>query len=268
MKEISFYKMQGAGNDFVIIDGRDNEVNLTAQQIQKLAHRNFGIGCDQLIIISHSPGGQVKMTIHNQDGSAAGACGNAARCVAKLLNRDNIEIDVGGRKIFAVKEGDGTFTINMGEPNFAWQSIPLSQALDPMNLNFDYAQPFNQGYAVSIGNPHLIFFLPAPAQEKQVIGVGPDFEKHDFFPKRVNVNFAYIRDSHHIDLKVWERGAGLTLACGSGACATVAVAHKLGLVHENVTVTLLGGNLNIKVTEQGITMNGDAQEVFQGKILI
>lgn len=268
MKEISFYKMQGLGNDFVIIDERSNEVNLTTVQIQKLAHRKFGIGCDQLIIISNNSGNQVKMRIYNQDGSSAGACGNAARCVAKLLNQDNLEIDVNGRKIFAQKESDGTFTINMGQPNFAWQSIPLSQELDPMNLKFSYDKPFNQGYAVSMGNPHLIFFLPTPAQEKQVTEIGPDFEKHDFFPQRVNVNFAYIRDPQHIDLKVWERGTGLTLACGSGACATVAVAHKLGLVHEKVTVTLMGGSLNIKVTEQGITMNGDAQEVFQGKILI
>lgn len=263
-----FLKMHGLGNDFIIFDAREQPIILNELVIKSLCERKFGVGCDQLIVLKNSLHADAEMEIYNPDGSYASACGNAARCVAFLLGKPQATIMAGTRKLLAKICGDGTVTINMGHPDFNWQTIPLAYESNPLALEFKNAAPYNWGYAVSMGNPHLIFFVDNKLSEEEITRVGSKFEKHLLFPERTNVSFARIIDKQNVALKVWERGTGVTLACGSGACATAAVAYKLGKVAQEVNIHLLGGTLKISNDDSGVLMNGEVKEVFSGEVNI
>ena len=257
--------MHGLGNDFVIIDARValNAIEITQARAAAIADRHRGIGCDQLIILRQSTKADVRMDIYNNDGSPSEACGNATRCVVSLLGKDvSIETD-GGLLAGTLSDTDSAVTINMGEPAFDWQNIPLAYAMDSANIPVGWEE-LNNPIAVNVGNPHIIFFVD-DIQTVDLARLGPQIETDPLFPERINVNIAEIRDGA-INLRVWERGAGLTQACGTGACATAVAAIKRNLVSGPVKVNLPGGTLLINwALGQSISMNGPATHVFTGQ---
>lgn len=260
-----FHKMHGLGNDFVIFDAREHDLSLTADQVRALADRHLGIGCDQLIVM-RAPGASANadlaMQIFNHDGSEVSACGNATRCVVALAGRD-VLIETGAGLLRGTL-GDGAVTIDMGLPGLEWDAIPLAYPMDTAHLPVgweDLADPA----AVSMGNPHIIFFVEDSAAV-DLERLGPLIEHDPLFPERVNVNIAHIADDG-IHLRVWERGTGLTLACGTGACATAVAAIRRKQVTGPVQVHLPGGMLTID-WQPGTTvlMSGPATHVFTGEI--
>jgi diaminopimelate epimerase len=269
--EISFIKMHGAGNDFVVLDGRARPLGLTPDRIRLLADRRLGIGCDQLISLEPGPAGtDVFMRIHNPDGSEAGACGNATRCVATLIGRERGGPSVTVRTISgdlpAALLPDGLVTVDLGAPRLGWAEIPLAAALDTLRLPLAegaVAQPA----ACSMGNPHATFFVPTIAG-LDITRLGPRFETDALFPDRANVGFAEILAPDRIRLRVWERGAGLTLACGSGACATLVNAVRRGLTGRRADLLLDGGTLTIEWRESDghVLMTGPVETSFTGTI--
>jgi diaminopimelate epimerase len=261
----NFYKMHGLGNDFVIIDCREIDERETPFAIQSekaraISDRHTGIGCDQLILLTQSALADVKMTIFNADGGEVESCGNASRCVVALLGKD-CTIETGGGIISGRLAGDGV-TINMGLPRFDWQDIPLAFAMDTSNLPLAWEE-LSHAAAVNVGNPHVVFFVHDSAAI-DLQRLGPIIEKDSAFPQHVNVNIATIDDGE-IDLRVWERGVGLTRACGTGACATAVAAIKQGLVQSPVIVNLPGGKLHIAWRPgEAVTMTGGTSFVFSG----
>ena len=260
---LRFHKMHGLGNDFVVIDGRAAAVALGAPQIRAIADRHRGIGCDQLILLEPSAVADAKMRIFNPDGGEVEACGNATRCVTRLIGAE-ARIETLGGILHGVSAGEGA-SIDMGKPRFDWDAIPLAYAMDtrdmPVNWD-DLARPS----AVNVGNPHVIFFVP-DAYAVPLEAIGPVIETDPMFPERVNVNIATVTGPHAITLRVWERGAGITLACGTGACATAVAAIRLGLVTGPVTVSLPGGELEIDWRAgEAIRMTGPATHVFTGEL--
>ncbi|MEJ7927788.1 diaminopimelate epimerase [Sphingobium sp. AN641] len=257
-----FSKMHGLGNDFVVIDARDGAVELTSGQVRAIADRHAGIGCDQLILIGPSDRADVSMRIFNADGSEVEACGNATRCVPLFVGRDVlIETRAG---LLDARAVDGGASVDMGAPRFGWDEIPLAYAMDTLTLPVGW-EDLPAPAAVNVGNPHVIFFCD-DLDGFDAGRLGPMIEQDALFPARVNVNFAQILGDHHIRLIVWERGAGLTRACGTGACATAVAAVRRGLVAGPVTVSLPGGDLLIDWTPGGpIRMTGPATHVFDGE---
>ena len=225
MQKIEFTKMHGLGNDFVIIDRRSNKIEINDNLIQKLSDRRTGAGCDQLITINN-PGGDnadVSIDIFNPAGDKAEACGNGTRCVAKILfdennEKETLKILSDAGTLIAKKAGD-EISVNMGKMTTDWEKIPLSTQMDPLNIPIE-VEGFDKGVAVNIGNPHIVFFGKS-IENINLNQIGPEIEKHNFFPNKTNVEFIEILNSNTIKMKVWERGAGVTLACGSGACAAV-----------------------------------------------
>lgn len=260
---IRFHKMHGLGNDFVVIDARSGPVGVSEAQVRAIAARHTGIGCDQLILVEPSTAADARMRIFNADGGEVEACGNATRCVTRLLGDDvRIETLAG---ILHGKAAGGGATIDMGEPRFDWETIPLAYAMDTRDMPVGW-DGLERPTAVNVGNPHVIFFVPDAAKIHLDV-LGPRIEADPIFPERVNVNVATITGPSSINLRVWERGAGLTLACGTGACATAAAAIRLELVKGPVTVTLPGGDLVIDWNPgDTIRMTGDATYVFSGEI--
>jgi diaminopimelate epimerase len=262
----AFLKMHGAGNDFAIFDARQVALAMPIERVRRLADRHRGIGCDQLIVMEPSDRADLFMRIFNPDGSEAEACGNATRCVAHLLG-GAATIETRGGLLTAAVSADGV-TIDMGSPRFGWADIPLGYAMDTADMPVGWAFPggdLERPSAVSMGNPHVIFFVP-DAAAVPLDSIGPEIESDPIFPERVNVNIAAVRSRTHIDLRVWERGAGLTLACGSGACATFAAARRRGLVQPRATVSLPGGDLVIAETPSGsLTMTGPVSSAFRGE---
>jgi len=259
----SFIKMHGLGNDFVIFDARTTKLELTPSSVMRLADRRHGIGCDQLIILRPSARADVFMQIMNPDGSEAQACGNATRCVAHLLG-GNASIETLGGLLTAGNSTDG-ISIAMGMPSFAWQDVPLAYAMDTLCMPVAWDGLANP-VGVSMGNPHAVFFVPSVAAVP-LETLGLDIEHDPLFPERVNVNIATVDAADQITLRVWERGAGLTLACGSGACATFAAARKRGLVGPSATVSLPGGDLLIAESETGaLIMTGPVATSFTGEV--
>ncbi len=253
--------MHGLGNDFVIIDARDNELKLSGAKAAAIANRHSGIGCDQLIILRPSENADVRMQIFNADGSEVEACGNAARCVAKLIG-DKTRIETEGGIIIGNATADGAI-VDMGQPRFEWQSIPLAYAMDTINMPVGWEGLQNPA-AVNVGNPHVIFFVD-DSVIVELARLGPMIEVDPLFPDKVNVNIAHIRDGE-IHLRVWERGAGLTQACGTGACATAVAAIKRGLASSPVKVNLPGGSLVIRWEDsETIQMQGPTAYVFSGE---
>jgi diaminopimelate epimerase len=259
---VPFIKMHGLGNDFVVLDARTGGVPpVDTRLAAALADRHRGIGCDQLILIEPSATADLRMRIFNADGSEVEACGNATRAVG-LLHGKPARIETLAGVLEARPDGAG-IAVDMGRPRFGWDEIPLAWAMDTLHLPVgweDLADPV----AVNVGNPHVIFFV-ADCAAVDLARLGPLIETDPLFPERVNVNVATIESRTAIRLRVWERGAGLTLACGTGACATAIGAMRRGLVERTVTVTLPGGALMITWTDEDrILMSGPATEAFRG----
>lgn len=259
---IPFVKMHGLGNDFAILDGREGDLpRLAPAQIRALADRNRGIGFDQLIVLSPSRDADMQMRIHNADGGEVEACGNATRAVG-VLHGEAASIETAGG-VLQVRPGANMAEAAMGRARFDWQDIPLAYAMDTreMPLGWDMLE---RPSAVNVGNPHLVFFVE-DAGAIPLDTLGPEIETDPLFPERINVNIAQVVSREAIVLRVWERGAGLTLACGTGACATATVAYRQGLVDSQVSVTLPGGTLTIRHDEEGgIHMAGPASEAYRG----
>jgi diaminopimelate epimerase len=258
----AFRKMHGLGNDFVIFDARDKPLEIDGATARALADRRTGIGCDQLILLEPSSEADVRMRIWNSDGGEVEACGNAARCVALLLS-GNAWIETAGG-VIAAAAAEGEATVDMGAPRFGWEEIPLAYAMDAAAMPVGW-EDLRNPFAVNVGNPHVVFFVD-DADAVDLARLGPLIERDPLFPERVNVNVASIEDGA-IRLRVWERGAGLTLACGTGACATAVAAISRKLVTSPVTVRLPGGPLRIAWSPGGtIAMKGAAAFVFEGEI--
>jgi diaminopimelate epimerase len=265
-----FLKMHGCGNDFVVLDARAQALGITPARAGAIANRRTGIGCDQVIILeSPAARADVFMRIRNPDGSEAGACGNATRCVAALLaaetGRTTFIIRTIGGDLPAETHADGSLTVDMGPPRLRWQDIPLAGEADTRQL--DLAEgPVSGPAACSMGNPHATFFVPDLAA-LPVETIGPRLETNPLFPDRANIGFVQVLAPDELRLRVWERGAGLTLACGSGACAALVNAARRGLTGRRAAVHLDGGTLTIDWREDGhVLMTGPAVMAFRGAI--
>ena len=267
MKNIQFIKMHGLGNDFVIIDNSKNVVEIKKKEtLKKIGSRNFGIGCDQILIIENNDYQNAEVTIFNNDGSEAGACGNGVRCVASyLMNKKNInqiKIKTISGSLDCWIENKDCF-VNMGKPGFDWLQIPLAKNVGSQTFKIDQFEIFY----VSMGNPHgVIFFEDENSLSKvDIESVGKKIQSNDIFPESVNVEFATILKDKTIRMKVWERGAGRTLACGSGACATLVAANQQNLSHRKNDIILDGGKLTIDWLEsEDVIMSGEVNLVFKG----
>jgi len=266
-----FSKMHGLGNDFVVIDAREKPVVMTEARARSIADRHTGIGCDQLIVIGASDRADVSMRIFNADGSEVAACGNATRCIPLFVGEDVlIETQAGllDARLTDTATGTGA-SVDMGAPRFDSGAIPLAYPCDTLDMPVSW-EDLPPPTCVNVGNPHVIFFVEDLAKI-DAARLGALIEQDTLFPERVNVNFAQVMDPHHIRLIVWERGAGLTRACGTGACATAVSAIRRKLAKGPVTVTLPGGNLTIDWTpgtpeKPGhIQMIGPATFVFSGE---
>ena len=253
--------MHGLGNDFVILDGRLDPVEMTAALARALADRQTGVGCDQLILLGPSNKAATRMDIWNADGSIAEACGNASRCVVALTGAATIETS--GGILAGSVEGDQV-EVAIGEPRFGWDEIPLAYPMDTAALPMAWDE-LEHPAAINVGNPHVVFFVDT-IDEQRLRALGPVIEHDAAFPERINVNVATIGDDG-ISLRTWERGAGLTLACGTGACATAVAAIVQKKASSPVQVAMKGGALTIAwVPGQPIHMRGPATHVFSGEI--
>lgn len=261
---LGFVKMHGAGNDFVIIDSRGRAPVTTARLARALGDRNRGVGFDQLAEIRDAEGADFALDFWNADGSRAGACGNASRCVADHvmagLGRDRVTFLTERGVLAAERRADGTISVNMGPPQLHWRNLPLAREVDPLHLPLP-----GDPVAVGMGNPHCVFFVP-DAEAEDVAGRGATLEADPLFPARTNVEFATLTGPDRLRMRVWERGAGITLACGSGACAAAVAAHLRGLTGRRVTVDLDGGTLEIDWREDGVWMAGPTAHVFDGML--
>ncbi|WP_299047783.1 diaminopimelate epimerase [uncultured Tateyamaria sp.] len=258
-----FMKMHGAGNDFVVIDGRVSPVNLTAPLVRALADRHMGVGFDQLALITD--GADLKVTFYNADGSQSAACGNATRCIAarELDQRgaDSLQIEVTGRgTLTAVRNADGSTAVNMGQPQLEWHDIPLARDVDTLALPID-----GTPVATGMGNPHCTFFVKDVAAV-DLATLGPQIEHHPLYPHRTNVQFAQVIGPDHLRMRVWERGTGVTLASGSSSCATAVAAVRRGLTGRKVRIDLDGGTLQIDWRDDGVWMSGPTAHVFDGRL--
>ena len=271
MRKIEFTKMHGLGNDFVIIDRRSNKIEINDNLIQKLSDRRTGAGCDQLITINkpESDNADVSIDIFNPAGDKAEACGNGTRCVAKILfdenNKKTLKILSDAGMLIAKKVGD-EISVNMGKMTTDWEKIPLSEEMDPLNIPI-LVEGFDKGVAVNIGNPHVVFFGKS-IENINLNQVGPKIEKHNFFPNKTNVEFIEILNSNTIKMRVWERGVGVTLACGSGACAAVYAGWKKNLIESRAEVQLEKGSLHINIIDEEAIMTGPAEISYNGNIQI
>ncbi|WP_271077585.1 diaminopimelate epimerase [Aurantiacibacter sp. MUD61] len=260
---VPFTKMHGLGNDFIVLDARGTPLPgpLENATVKALADRREGIGCDQLIVMEPDDTATIRMRIYNSDGGEVEACGNASRAVGMLLG-DEATIATAGGMITTRPEANG-ISVDMGTPRFEWDAIPLAYPMDTERLPLGW-DALEGPLAVNVGNPHVVFFVD-DAQAVPLDELGPQIETDSVFPERINVNVAEVIDGTTMRLRVWERGAGLTRACGTGACASAVAAMRRGLVDRKVTVHLPGGPLTIAWGEDDrITMTGGATEAFRG----
>jgi diaminopimelate epimerase len=269
MGKVPFFKMHGLGNDFVVLDVRRGAISLGAGAARSLADRRTGIGCDQVILLEppRHPAAQVLMRIRNADGSEAEACGNATRCVADLLYRETREprvlIETVAGLLEAQAQADRSIAVDMGPARTGWHEIPLARAMDTDRVDLTLG-PLTQAVCTNIGNPHATFFVD-DVDSVDLAALGPTLEHHPLFPERANVGIAEIGGRHSIRLRVWERGAGITRACGTGACAALVAAHRRGLTERRADVELDGGTLDIAWREDGhVIMTGPATLSFEG----
>lgn len=273
--KLKFAKMHGLGNDFVVIDGIRQNISLSPAQLRALADRNFGVGCDQILLVERpgQAGVDFRYRIFNADGGEVEQCGNGARCFVRFVHEqgltDKREIRVETKRglIAPRLENDGEVTVDMGAPRFLPDEIPFVAAADTVTHELDVAgQPVTIS-VVSMGNPHAVQVV-ADVDSAPVAQQGPLIEHHARFPQRVNAGFMQVVDSHAIRLRVFERGSGETLACGTGACAAVVAGIRRGLLDSPVRVTTRGGDLNIAWSGEGhsVMMTGPAVTVFTGEI--
>ncbi len=259
--------MHGLGNDFVIIDGRENGVTLTPDQVRRISDRKRGVGCDLLVLLKYSKNWTETTFAHliNADGSEIEACGNAARCIADILmteeKTDNVIIETLNGSLNCWKEDDGQIRVEMGKPKLKWNEIPLSKECDTLSLPLE-----GDPVAVNMGNPHCVFFVDKVPDDKELTEKGSFVETHPLFPKKTNVEFVQVLSSTHLRMRVWERGVGITQACGSGACAAAVASIRRGLTERKVTVTLDGGDLiiNWSSDDAPVHMTGPVTYVFDG----
>jgi len=266
--DIKAYKMDGLGNDFVIIDQRIKNIDLSKDQIVKICNRNF-IGCDQLIIIKKNPELDAKLEFYNSDGSTSGACGNGTRCVANFLSREN------NKKKITVSTSSGVLKSNIldnnlveteiGIPKVKWNEIPLSKNLDTKNLKIKILNKNNidhvGGTAINVGNPHIIFFVE-DIENFDLKKIGPEIENNKLFPEKCNVTLAKVINKNLIKVKVWERGAGLTKACGTAACATAIAGNINELVEKKTDIEFKLGKLSIFIDDKNsVHMNGPVSDI-------
>lgn len=260
---LPFVKMHGAGNDFVILDSRGYEAVATPALAAALGDRHRGVGFDQLAEIRDGADADIALDFWNADGSRAEACGNATRCVAHLLiagtGRDRVLIRTARGLLVAERRG-ARIWVNMGPPETGWSAVPLARAADTLHLPLP-----GDPVAVGMGNPHCVF-LVADAAAADVAGRGPGIETDPLFPERCNVEFASLGAPDHLRMRVWERGTGITLACGSGACAVAVAAHQRGLTGRQVTIDADGGQLLVDWRDDGVWLSGPVARVFDGRL--
>lgn len=274
---LKFTKMHGAGNDFVMIDGIRQHVRLTPEQLRLLADRHFGVGCDQILLVetAQHPEADFRYRIFNADGGEVEQCGNGARCFVRfvhdegLTSKREIVVETQSGLISPSLEEDGRVTVNMGTPAFEAELIPFTTSIDAVVQPLDVGGEIVQITAVSMGNPHAVQVVE-DMERAPVATQGALIESHPRFPKRVNAGFMQIQDRSHIKLRVYERGAGETLSCGTGACAAVVAGIKRGLLDGRVQVATRGGMLSIAWAGDGLPvwMTGPSITVYQGEINI
>ena len=271
----AFLKMHGLGNDFAVFDARASGLALDPAVARAIADRRTGVGCDQVIVIGRPQksdhGADARMRIFNADGGEVESCGNAARCVARLLmeeaDRDTVSIATLGGPLLCFDAGGGLVTVDMGAPEFTWQKIPLAEAADTNGFALDVDGTEYFVSALSVGNPHAVVFVE-DAEMIPLADIGPRIEHHAMFPRRVNVEFVSVRSPARLRMRVWERGAGITRACGTGACASAVAAARRGLAGRQVEVTLDGGTLHVEWRESDghILMTGPATLSYRGEV--
>jgi diaminopimelate epimerase len=264
--------MQGLGNDFAVFDARLMPVMLTPELAKRLADRHFGIGCDTVaLILPGSAKADALLRFFNADGSEVGACGNATRCVARLLMDERglarVRLESKTGLLLCSDAGKGLVTVDMGTPGLEWQQIPMSEAKDTLQFAFELEGRALTASAVSMGNPHCVLFV-GDAEKAPVAQIGPLIETHPLFPQRVNVEFAQVLDRGRVRMRVWERGVGITLACGTGAAATAVAAIRQGLVDRKVELILDGGSLFLEWREEDghVLMTGPGVTSFMGEV--
>jgi diaminopimelate epimerase len=265
-----FLKMHGLGNDFAVFDARKQTLTLTRATARLVADRRVGIGCDQIVVIGEGRGGtDAVMRILNADGGEVETCGNAARCVAKLLMAESgkraIALHTLGGVLRCFAAEGGLYAVDMGVPVVAWEKIPLSCPVDTNRFTLKLGEGTLDAAAVSMGNPHCVLFVP-DAETADVAGLGPRIETHPMFPKRTNVEFASMLGENRLRMRVWERGTGITRACGSGASATAFAAFRRGLAGDRIEVVLDGGTLLLETKDGRVRMTGPAALVYAGEI--
>ena len=273
--EIDFVKMHGIGNDIVVIDSRKQPLELAPDEACLIADRRIGIGCDQIMVITDSVQADIGLTIYNNDGSMSGACGNGTRCVADLIldeKNDSLSIEIEGTVKKAWRE-DGLIAVDMGRPLFGWQEIPLAEDVDTLGIDLGIEE-LPPAIVVNIGNPHAVHLVD-DAERIELEIIGPILENHALFPERVNVEVVSILPDGRLRMRVWERGAGITRACGSGAAAVVAALIRKGVISDNkAEVVLDGGSLFIEWIRQEqqegghIIMRGASTHVFKGQFTL
>ena len=276
MNTVSFIKMNGLGNDFAIFDSREIALSLSAEQASFVANREDGVGCDQVIVLEPSSKADVFMRILNADGSEVDACGNATRCVGRIvageLNRAGVTIETNAGILVAQIIGRDQVTVDMGVPNFDWQAIPLAEEFRDTRMIELQIGPIEDPIlhspsVVNVGNPHAIFWVD-DVEGYDLGKFGPMLENHPIFPERANISLAQVTSKNSLILHVWERGAGLTEACGTAACAAAVSAARKKLTGRNVSVTLPGGDLQIhwREADDHILMTGPIEVEYKGEI--
>ncbi|QFT91366.1 Diaminopimelate epimerase [Roseovarius sp. THAF9] len=260
---LPFMKMHGLGNDFVVVDARARSVAITPALAQAVGDRHRGIGFDQLAVIRQGADGvDAHLEFWNSDGTQAGACGNATRCIARFLlnetGRDRLHLTTARGHLYAVDAGDGLTSVNMGAPLLEWDGVPLAEEMDTLEL------PIEGGpVATGMGNPHCTFFVD-DAEAIPLESFGPRYEHHPLFPERTNVQVASVIGADHIRMRVWERGVGVTLASGSSSCAVAVAAARRGLTGRDVRIELDGGTLRVEWRDDGVWMTGPTMHVCDG----
>lgn len=270
---VEFTKMEGTGNDFVVIDGFSRPITLSEGRVRQLADRHFGVGCDQVLLVERPQGGDAdfRYRIFNADGGEVEQCGNGARCFARfvrekgLTRKDELVVETLGGRIRPRVLSDGRVVVQMGTPRFEPRDVPFIAERRALVYDLDVDGDKVQASVLSMGNPHAVQVVP-DVQAAPVATQGPRLERHSRFPKRVNAGYMQVIDRRHIRLRVWERGAGETLGCGSGACAAVVAGRLRGMLDETVDVALLGGSLSVTWAGEGepVWLAGPARSVFEG----
>ncbi len=265
---VAFRKMHGIGNDFVVLDARARAITLDTATAKTLADRRWGVGCDEILIIERARnGGDFFMGVRNADGTVAEQCGNGVRCVADIVMNETgksaLRIETLGGPVLATRAANGLITIDMGPAKLKWDEIPLSEQRDTLHLGISDGE-LSDPVGVSMGNPHAVFFVPN-ADAVDLNARGPRLEHHALFPERANIEVIQVLSRNHLRMRVWERGSGITQACGTGACAALVAAARRDLSERVATLTLDGGDLHIEWRADGhVMMTGPVAYVFEG----